>query len=291
VVNWHNYNESLVRRGEIILDFDVIDSWDNELDNMNDGKEGACYRYPNSFVQLLGYMRAYFHLPYRQTEGVVRVYTGSKVRSIPDYSTINRRVNKLDIRINKRIGNDIVIVLDSTGIKVTNRGEWLPHKWNIRKGYLKIHVAVDVKKKKIVSLEVTTEEVYDGMMLRKLIENAAAAENNNVKRVIADGAYDSKENFRYLFDNDIEAAIKVRKNSSADEITDSHPRKIVVQQQLKNFEKWKDSVSYGYRWIAETVFSSIKRMFGEYVSARKYSNMVKEMMLKASLYNIFITRK
>jgi hypothetical protein len=289
-VNWHNYNESLVRRGEIILDFDVIDSWDNELDNMNDGKEGACYRYPDSFVQLLGYMRAYFHLPYRQTEGVVKVYTGSKVRSIPDYSTINRRVNKLDIRISKRIGNDIVIVLDSTGIKVTNRGEWLPHKWNIRKGYLKIHVAVDVKKKKIVSLEVTTEEVYDGMMLRKLIENAAA-ENNNVKRVIADGAYDSKVNFRYLFDNDIEAAIKVRKNSSADKITDSHPRKIVVQQQLKNFEKWKDSVSYGYRWIAETVFSSIKRMFGEYVSARKYSNMVKEMMLKASLYNIFITRK
>ena len=289
-MNWHNYNESLVRRGEIILDFDVIDGWDNELDNMNDGKEGACYRYPNSFVQLLGYMRAYFHLPYRQTEGVVRVYTGSKVRSIPDYSTINRRVNKLDIRINKRIGNDIVIVLDSTGIKVTNRGEWLPHKWNIRKGYLKIHVAVDVKKKKIVSLEVTTEEVYDGMMLRKLIENAAA-ENNNVKRVIADGAYDSKENFRYLFDNDIEAAIKVRKNSSADKITDSHPRKIVVQQQLKNFEKWKDSVSYGYRWIAETVFSSIKRMFGEYVSARKYSNMVKEMMLKASLYNTFIARK
>ena len=74
--------------------------------------------------------------------------------------------------------------------------------------------------------------------------------------MIADGAYDSKENFRYLFDNDIEAAIKVRrKNSSADKITDSHPRKIVVQQQLKNFEKWKDSVSYGYRWIAERQYS------------------------------------
>ena len=290
MVNWHNYNESLVRRGEVILDFDVIDSWDNELDYMNNGKEGASYRYPNSFVQLLGYMRAYFHLPYRQAEGVVRDHASNKLPSIPDYSTINRRVNKLDIRINKRIGNDdIVIVLDSTGIKVTNRGEWLPHKWNIRKGYLKIHVAVDVKKKKIVSLEVTTEEVHDGMMLKKLIENAA--ENNDVKRVIADGAYDNNENFRYLSDNGIEAAIKVRKNSSANKITDSHPRNIVVLQQLKNLEKWKDSVSYGYRWIAETVFSSIKRMFGECVSARKYSNMVKEMMLKASLYNTFITRK
>src|SRR5215208_4782929 len=130
---------------------------------------------------------------------------------------------------------------------------------------------------------------YDGMMLKKLIENAA--ENNDVKRVIADGAYDNNENFRYLSDNGIEAAIKVRKNSSANKITDSHPRNIVVLQQLKNLEKWKDSVSYGYRWIAETVFSSIKRMFGECVSARKYSNMVKEMMLKASLYNTFITRK
>jgi hypothetical protein len=289
VVNWHNYNESLVRRGEVILDFDVIDSWDNELDYMNNGKESASYRYPNSFVQLLGYVRAYFHLPYRQTEGVVRAYTGSKVRSIPDYSTINRRVNKLDIRINKRIGNDIVIVLDSTGIKVTNRGEWLPHKWNIRTGYLKIHVAVDIKKKKIVSLEVTTEEVHDGMMLKKLIENAA--ENNDVKRVIADGAYDNNENFRYLSDDGIEAAINVRKNSSDRSIGCYYPRKVAVLKQMKNFEKWKDSVSYGSRWMAETVFSSLKRMFGEYVSARKFPNMVKEMILKASLYNMFIVGK
>jgi len=38
----------------------------------------------------------------------------------------------------------------------------------------------------------------------------------------------------------------------------------------------------------ETVFSSIKRMFGEYVSATRFQNMVKEMMiLKVSLYNLF----
>ena len=123
MVNWRIYNESLVRRGEIILDFDVIDNWNNELNKMNDGKEGALYRYPNSFVQLLGYMRVYFHLPYRQAEGVARTHAGEKAPSIPDYSTINRRVNKLDIKINERIGNNIIIVLDSTGIKVTNMGE------------------------------------------------------------------------------------------------------------------------------------------------------------------------
>jgi Transposase DDE domain len=61
--------------------------------------------------------------------------------------------------------------LDSTGIKVTNRCEWLlpPHKWNVRrKGYLKIHVAVDIRKKKIVSLDVTSEKVvHDGTRLKE----------------------------------------------------------------------------------------------------------------------------
>jgi hypothetical protein len=45
-----SYNESLVRRGEIILDFDIIASWHSELDKMNDGKKGAAYDYPDSFV-------------------------------------------------------------------------------------------------------------------------------------------------------------------------------------------------------------------------------------------------
>lgn len=98
MLNWHKYNESLVRRGEILLDFDVIDNWHSELNGMNEGKEGAvAYRYPDSFVQLLGYMRVYFHLPYRQTEGVVRAHANNKVPTVPDYSTINRRLNKLDI--------------------------------------------------------------------------------------------------------------------------------------------------------------------------------------------------
>jgi len=287
MVNWHSYNELLVRRGQVMLDIDVIDSWNDELKKMNDGKEGAQYRYPHSFVQLLGYMRAYFHLPYRQTEGVVKAHA-KNVPSIPDYSTISRRVNDLDIRINERLGSDIVIALDSTGIKVANRGEWMRHKWHVKRGYLKIHVAVDIRKKKIVSMEVTSEEVHEGGMLKKLVDRAS--ENNNVKKVLADAAYDSKANFRYLSDKNIEAAIKVRKNSTG-KAMGCYPRKVVAVQQLGDFDRWKGSVSYGYRWIAESVFSAMKRIFGEYVSAKKYPNMVSELMLKASLYNMFIGMK
>ena len=38
----------------------------------------------------------------------------------------------------------------------------------------------------------------------------------------------------------------------------------------------------------EAAFSAIKRIFGEYVSAKKYVNMAKEMETKVSLYNLFI---
>jgi len=289
MVNWSSYNKSLVRRGQVILDFDVLDSWYSELERMNDGKRGAQYHYPDSFIQLLGYMRVYFHLPYRQAEGVVMAHAGNKVPSIPNYSTISRRVNSQDIRISdeqNEVGNDIVIAVDSTGIKVANRGEWMRHKWHVRRGYLKIHVAVDIKNKKIISLEVTSEEVHDGKMLKKLVD--AASESNNVKGALADGMYDSNKNFRYLSKNHIKVGIKTRSNSKV-RPTNCNARNMSVIRQQKNLKGWKHSVSYGQRWMAETVFSSIKRTFGEYVTARKFQNMAKELILKASLYNMFVT--
>ena len=45
-------------------------------------------------------------------------------------------------------------------------------------------MAVDIRKKKIVSQHVTSDEVYDGSRLKKLIDNVS--ENNTLKRVIAD---------------------------------------------------------------------------------------------------------
>ena len=68
--------------------------------------------------RLLGYMRAYFHLPYRQTQGVVIAHASKEVSNTPHYMTINRRINRLEIKIDEKLGNDIVIALDSTGIKV-----------------------------------------------------------------------------------------------------------------------------------------------------------------------------
>jgi hypothetical protein len=66
-VKWSVYNQSLVRRGEILIGFDVINNWDTELKEMNKDKVGEPFHYPNIFLLLLlGYAKAYFHLPSRQ---------------------------------------------------------------------------------------------------------------------------------------------------------------------------------------------------------------------------------
>jgi len=83
--------------------------------------------------------------------------------------------------------------------------------------------------------------------------------------------------------------IKVRKNARVKKTNHIFRNLSVISQKKNGLQRWKDSVSYGKRWIAETVFSCLKRTFGENVYSIKFKNMVKEMMIKASLYNKLIS--
>ena len=303
-MKWSLYNQSLVKIGEILLGFDVINNWDSELKEMNKDKVGEPFHYPNTFLLLLGYAKVYFHLPYRQTEGITQAHAKGKVSSIPNYTTINRRINRLNIKIENATDSKefkdeyIIIAIDSTGIKVTNRGQWMADKWKIRKkGYLKIHIAVNVKTKKILSIKVTDEQVHDSKALPGLVDEAlksdnittAAATAAAIGKLFADGAYEGNDIFRYLGDNGILPCIKVRKNAKINWKKSNILRNLSVLAQKNDLQKWKDSVSYGQRWIVETVFSCIKRRFGEYVYSIKLKNLIQEMMLKASLYNKLIS--
>ena len=119
--NWKKYNQGRIRRGEIMLSFDTMKQWSTELKEMNQGKEGNRYVYPESFMEALGYVHLYLHLPFRQTEGLIKSHLKEESKT-PTYSAIWKRVNKLDIKMNPKMGRDIIIAVDSTGVKVANRG-------------------------------------------------------------------------------------------------------------------------------------------------------------------------
>jgi transposase len=268
VTDWPSYNRSLVKRGEILFSYDFLETWHSDLEKMNENKKGKPYRYPDSFLLVVGYIRICFHLPYRQTEGIIKA-TGKCLPNHPSYGHICKRVNKLNIDINDSKMNEyndedyLIIAVDSTGIKITNRGQWISDKWGAqnnkkkRKGYLKIHIAVDVKSKEIISMQVTNEHVHDSKVLPELVENIIKS-NKIIGKLFADGAYDGNDIFRCLADNGIHPCIKVRKNARVRLKKGHFLRNLSVLVQRNDFKKWKDSVSYGKRWMAETVFSSIK---------------------------------
>jgi hypothetical protein len=116
-------------------------------------------------------------------------------------------------------------------------------------------------------LEVTDEKTHDGKVMIKLIEHILKNnKNNKIKSVfLGDGSYDSNENFKYLQKKKIKPAIKVRKNSVISSKNNTL-RNREVYSQLKDLLKWKKKRKYGGRWIAETIFSSIKRTYGEYMN-------------------------
>jgi hypothetical protein len=73
-------------------------------------------------------IRFFFKQPLRATQG----FTGSLMEllgfdlPVPDYSTLSRRMKKLEVKLGKlkSKGKRIHVVLDSTGLKVFGEGEW-----------------------------------------------------------------------------------------------------------------------------------------------------------------------
>ncbi len=285
--NWREYNESLVRRGELLFDTDFLSGWSRELGKMNEEKEGARYRYPASLMSMLAAIHVYL-LPYRELEGFVRMFAEHvEGLRVPDYTTMWWRISRVKVELDPNVDSrqDVTIAVDSTGIKVSNRGEWMREKWMVKRGFIKVHLAVDVKSGKILSMQVTREDVHDRRMLVPLVEEASS--RSNVTRAIGDGAYDSKEIFSYLDRNGIEPIIKVRKDASV-HAYGCMPRKLVAMEQLRNRVRWKRRHGYGQRARVESAISSFKRTFGEHITSVKWKSIVNELLIKASVYNLFV---
>jgi hypothetical protein len=152
---WKRVDERLIKRGMLIMDLDFVRGYRDELIRMNRRKRGRPYRIAESYVRFLAVIRYLFSLGYRQLEGFTRsLERVSPILPVIDYSWIRRRIVWLGeylVGYNLRSVNDpVVIVLDSTGVKVCRSGSWLESRYSRRRGYLKMHFAIDARTGEIV---------------------------------------------------------------------------------------------------------------------------------------------
>lgn len=280
--SWREYNRKLVQRGEILFNLDFVKRMDEELEEMNEGKRGRPYIFPNSLFKFLGYLYPFFR-NYRILEGICKVL--SEIIPgfpTPDHSTIHRRIEEKFGNV--KMKGDVLIV-DSTGFQMGRTTEYIEyrHKLRRRKKWLKMHIITDGER--IVEMEITASNVGDSPMFRKMFKRLRKMLDEDVKlKVIGDAAYDSRENFNIVEESGHRPLFKVRGNSSTLSRSSPARRKAVLEQRNRN---WSRESGYTKRWRVESVFSSIKRMFGEKLSSRKFIYAVRELLIIASLFNIF----
>jgi Transposase DDE domain len=280
--NWPEYNEKLVKRGWFYLSTDFVKNWDKELKKMNKRKNGRPYRYPETFIQFSGLAYSFLHLPYRQLEGFLRALSGFVPGlSSADYTTLWQRISNLDLNIPVP-DNDIVVAVDSTGMKVTSRGDWMREKHGIeRKGWIKVHVAVDVETRRPITFEITDERTADQDMVKPLLTDIKLMDS------LMDGAYDKEEVFKFIKEKGVAMpGIKIRKNAIVK--AGSERAESVLEFRKYGYDSWKKVHHYGKRWAAESVFSAIKRIFGENVRATSKKGMFDEVSRMLNFYSIIL---
>lgn len=280
-VNWPEYNEKLVRRGEFFINPNFLKNWNKELKEMNSGKVGEPYHYPESMIEFLGILHVK-NFDYRALEGIVRSLSQNLHYSFPviNYSQICRRVNKLKVSFQTNEKN-LVVAIDGSGEKVSNRGEWIRQRWGKRRGWIKV-VVMGANNGEIVDIRIGNEKMDE----RKSARGMLRKNYSKIDKVLMDGLHDCRKTFNLCDEKNIETGIKVRKNSRTRSKGSPRRRREVVEYQSLGHNEWVKEKGYGYRWPnSEGIFSGSKRILGEHVRAKKKRNMYKEIRLKYWTYN------
>lgn len=277
--DWKVYNKQLVKRGEFYINPVFLDTWLSETKEMNAGKVGQPYLYPNSMIEFLAVLHAKA-FDYRALEGIIKGLS-DKLGSFPviSFSQIRRRIIELDIRFQPK-SNNLFVAVDGTGIKVSNRGEWIRQKWQVRRGWIKVVVMGDAEGN-IVDIRIGNENLDEKACGRGMLRDNCKV----IEKYAGDGLHDTRDNFRLCNHLGVMPVIKIRENASTRAKGCMARKKEVIKYKEKGYQKWSKENNYGMRWPAsEGIFSASKRMFGEYVRSHKTRNMYHEAKLKFWAY-------
>jgi len=169
--NWSEYNAGLKQRGNLTfwISEETCEQW---FETEMTGKRGASNVYSDLAIITFATVKAVYRQAGRQTQGfMASIFSLMNLAlSVPEHSTVSRRLNRLEIELPvvPRDGTRHVVV-DSTGIKVYGEGEWKTRQHGIskRRTWRKLHLGVDETTGEILSAVVTTNDFMMVKCLRR----------------------------------------------------------------------------------------------------------------------------
>jgi hypothetical protein len=292
VTNWREYNESLVRRGDITLWFseDALASWEHPNDGV---KVGRPFTYSDGAIECLLTLRELFRLPYRQTEGLGRglmTLMNADV-AIPDFTSLAKRAAKLKISLSVApASGPIDVVVDSTGLKVFGVGEWRSQAYRTpkRKTWRKLHLSINAATQEIVAEVLTSNRADDADLVPELLAQVGSP----VAKLYGDGAYDKWKLYDGLAAAEIQPVIPPRQGASIRRHGNCAGPRLPRDEALRGMRRhgrqgWKRESGYHRRSLVETSMSRLKQAFGPRLKNKAFENQRPETRLRCKLLNHF----
>lgn len=176
--------------------------------------------------------------------------------------------------------------VDSTGFTTSLFGRWFDHKWGKRiehRLWRKAHVMSGVKTNIITSIEVSKGTSSDSVMFPDLVTETS--QNFSMREVSADKAYSSRQNLQHVTELGAIPFIPFKKNASG------KPKGFMIWRRMfqyfqEHYDEFMDR--YHKRSNSETVFSMIKRKFGNHLRCKKETAQDNEILMKAFCHNIVV---
>ncbi len=256
------------------------------------GKQGRADKFSDAAIQFCLMIKNLFGLALRQASGMVAslLKLSGLDWSTPDYSTLCRRQQRLQVCISYRPKpKGLHLLVDSTGVKMLGEGEWKTkkHGAEYRRQWRKVHLGVDAETLEIRAIEVTSNREGDAQVLPALLNQIPA--NKRIESVSGDGAYDTKKAHTAISERNAEAIIPVRKNGKPwKENTAGAKARNETLRAIQQLGRaiWKKWSGYHRRSLVETKMRCFK-LLGERVNARLFNSQVAELQIRVALLNRF----
>jgi len=280
------YQAELLRRYGIYLDLEWVDSWKDELIEMNAGKLGKPYEYPHSMIIYQSLLVEKFST--RGAEAITqKLEEFNLIPKCNDHATIHRRVLELDIKFTVPKGIEIHEGTDGSGFKMTNSGEYFQDKYGkTRRKFAR--VIITATKDDILDVEVVVNEkgsLSEPDVAKKHL-TSIIKQGGDVVKSYDDGAFDVKDFFNFLEQNGIDSAIRNRSNASTKAKGSMRRKREVLKFKELGYKIWAKEKDYGMRWpMTEGHFSAIKRGYGDCANAKKIENILLELKRKVWIYD------
>jgi hypothetical protein len=289
VTNWSAHNEALRQRGSLTVWFtdDAIAAWKAAPRTTPGGQP----RYSDLAITTALTLRAVFHLPLRQTEGLI----GSALQLlgvdllVPNFSTLSRRAQTLELPAQPRAtGGPIHLMVDSSGLKLSGPGEWLVEKHGTSKrcSWRKLHIGFDAVTGRIGASILTERDVDDASQVDLLLDQIAEP----VDLFLGDGGYDRTGVYTTLDEHHPDAKVIVPPRADAVLSTtadtdptqrDGHIQAIAEKGRMA----WQRDSGYNERARVEGQFAHWKQVIGDRLRFHSDEARVTEVAIAAQVLN------